>query len=543
MLGGILRQKYAIFSNILILAGLYFVSRYNYAIFHSFIGIVIVIIGTIVFIIWNTRRAIKDISLEEAGAKYEAMFASIGDGLVITDKEGRTTFINKEGRRILSIGKSKIIGRIFSDLWTMEDEAGKELPYKKRPISIALRDAKEVKTDDYYYVPTGGRGKKVPVSIAASPIILRGKVIGAIDVFSDITKEKNRIIELEKFKLAVENTSDHIIITDADGIILYANKVAEKITGYSLKEMVGKKSGKLWGGLMPKEYYVKMWDIIKNKKQDFFGEITNRRKNGEKYEASIDIAPILNRRGEVIFFVGLERDITKEKSIDRAKTEFVSLASHQLRTPLSAIKWYGEMLMEKDIQEKDRKRYLKQLYASNERMIELVNSLLDVSHIEMGTLEVKPKAINIIDAANAVVTELSYEIKEKNIKFKEVFGADLPKINIDQKLIKIVFQNLLSNAVKYTPRGGRIIFEIKKNRSVVSISVRDTGIGIPASQQSKVFTKFFRADNAREYDPNGTGLGLYIVKSFLEKFGGKIWFESEENKGTVFYAELPSKKK
>lgn len=368
-----------------------------------------------------------------------------------------------------------------------------------------------------------------------------------LNILEDVEEEKNLsqalAQDLEKFKLAVAEASDHIIITDKDGIILFANKGVEIITGFMANEVLGKKAGtkELWGGLMPKDFYEKMWQTVKIEKKAFSGQIDNKRKNGENYIAQATITPILDKSGEVEFFVAIERDITKEKQIDRAKTEFVSLASHQLRTPLSAINWYAEMLLDGDagVLSQDQKQYVGEIYAGNQRMVDLVNALLNVSRIELGTVAVEPVDLDLIKEAKSVVGELRPQIITKKQTFTENYENNLPMIKADQKLTRIVLQNLLSNAVKYTPDGGKIELVLKVKGKDVLIEVKDTGYGIPLSSQSKIFSKLYRADNVREKDTEGTGLGLYLVKSVVETSGGKVWFESVENKGTTFYATLP----
>lgn len=367
--------------------------------------------------------------------------------------------------------------------------------------------------------------------------------------------DKNR--ELEKFQMAVHGASDHIVITDADGICLYMNDAAEKITGYKKEEILGKKVGtkENWGGLMEKKVYKELWDIIKKKKQKFTGELQNQRKNGEKYIAKAGIAPILNEKGEVEFFVGIERDITKEKQVDTAKTEFVSLASHQLRTPLSTINWYLEMLLDGDAGKinKEQEKYLKEIHIGNQRMVELVNALLNVSRLELGTFVVEPEQVDVKEVSKSVIEELKPKIKEKKQAVKESYSRALPKIKADPKLMRIILQNLLSNAVKYSPEKGKVEIEIKKvgvgksvdgrkaKKDSIFIKVSDNGYGIPKTQHNKVFSKLFRADNIKEKESEGTGLGLYIVKEIVEHSGGEIWFKSDKDKGTTFYLTLPTK--
>lgn len=345
---------------------------------------------------------------------------------------------------------------------------------------------------------------------------------------------------LEKFRLAVEGASDHIIITDKEGVIVYANKAAEDTTGYTRTEMIGKRPS-LWGKQMPEEFYRRMWRTIKEDRTSFYGEVANKRKNGQLYIAETHIAPLFDEKGGLYGFVGVERDITRQKEIDKAKTEFVSIASHQLRTPLTIINWYVEMLTtpeEFELSERQR-QYLNEITRASRRMIELVNALLNVSRIDMGTFMVDVQPLNFMEVMDDTLKDLMPQITEKNLAITKRYDRSIPSINADPKLLRMVFQNLLTNAVKYTPEGGSITIGLSKEDANILIAVADTGFGIPAHQQDKIFTKFFRADNAREKEPDGNGLGLYIVRSLIEHSGGKIWFVSKEDKGTTFYVSLP----
>jgi signal transduction histidine kinase len=251
---------------------------------------------------------------------------------------------------------------------------------------------------------------------------------------------------------------------------------------------------------------------------------------------------------EFIGTVEVFHDVTKEKEVDRAKTEFVSLASHQLRTPLSAINWFAEMLLDGDAGKitNDQRHYIRQIRESNQRMVELINSLLNVSRIELGTFAVEPEPTDILRLAKSVISEEEAQIRAHNLRIIEKYDK-LPKLSVDPKLFRIILQNLISNAIKYTPGRGTVTVSItrqqggREKEENVLIMVRDTGYGIPKNQQGKIFTKLFRADNVLLKETEGTGLGLYIVKSIVEQSGGAIWFESEEDKGTTFYVTLPFK--
>lgn len=360
-----------------------------------------------------------------------------------------------------------------------------------------------------------------------------------LNILDDTEKNAH---DLEKFKLSVDNVSDQVVITDPEGIIIYGNKSIKSITGYEVEEAIGKKAGSLWKKPMPDEYYKNLWETIKIKKSPFSDEITNIRKNGDEYQALINISPILDSNNEILFFVGIERDITKEKEIDKAKTEFISLASHQLRTPLSTINWYVEMLLAGDAGtiNPEQKKFLEEAYSGSQRMVSLVNALLNVSRIESNTYMVEPVPTDVGKLLDSVVLDIKPKYEAKNITI-EIEKNDVPTILLDPNLTNIILQNLITNSVKYTNKDGKIVISlsVKKDTNELLIQVKDNGMGIPVGQQEKIFTKLFRADNVQKTDTEGTGLGLYLIKGLIERSKGKIWFESKENVGTTFYVTLP----
>ena len=350
--------------------------------------------------------------IEEAHARVEAILRSIGEGVIAVDEEGRIIFINNLALDLLHLGRIEAVGKNITDAVIIQDENGRTLASDEGPIIQALRLGKTTVLNIYpkiYYFCRRDKSR-FPVALSTTPVKLQNKVIGAIEVF---------------------------------------------------------------------------------------------------------------------------RDITNEHEIDKAKTEFVSLASHQLRSPLTAISWYVEMLLTGDLGKlsKEQKKYLNEIHQRDRNMLALVNALLNVSRLEMGTFMIEPEPTDIIAVARSVIFEMKPEIKKKKIKFTEDFSSSLPKINIDPKLIRIVIQNLLSNAVKYTPPKGNVVIRIKEKKPHVLITVTDTGFGIPQNVRAKIFTKLFRADNVRTRVSEGTGLGLYLVKSIVDFMEGVIWFDSEENKG------------
>jgi len=391
--------------------------------------------------------------------------------------------------------------------------------------------------------------QKMEKQITQKNIDLEQQRMAIMNILEDVQQEKNiseaLAKDLTKFKLAVDSASDHIVMTDREGVILYANHAAEEMTGYTKEEMYGKKAGSrgLWGGNMDARIYEILWHTIKGEKKSYNGEFQNKRKSGQLYIAKASVAPVLDAKGEVEFFVGIERDVTHEKEVDRMKTEFISLASHQLRTPLSAMKWFLEMLLAGDAGElnKEQKEYIGNIDQSNERMIALVNGLLNISRIESGRIIIDPQPTKLRDLVDSVVSEMKQKIEEKQLGIVVSVHSELPDIMIDPKLIRHVYMNFLTNAIKYTPKGGEITIIISRKNDEIISQISDTGVGIPKVEQSKLFQKFFRAQNVVKMETDGTGLGLYLVKAIVDSHHGKVWFASEEGKGSTFWFSLSQK--
>ncbi len=364
-----------------------------------------------------------------------------------------------------------------------------------------------------------------------------------MNILEDVEQEKRKTEQEKNKTLAIiTNFSDGILVFDQENNLLLVNPEAERYFDIEEKEIIGKSITEI-GQI---SNFKKIIDLIGLEIKEVFRKEIILKDNLILEVSTIEMVSDGERTGALIVL----HDISREKMVERIKTEFVSIAAHQLRTPISAVKWTLKMLLDGDLGEitKEQKEFIKKTYQSNERMISLINDLLNITRIEEGRYLYKPVLSDFEGIVDFVIKSIQQEISRKKIILKfEKPKTKIPKIPLDVEKMKLAVQNLIDNAIKYTPLGGEINvlldlikFDDKKGKDIV-FSVKDTGVGIPQDQHSRVFDKFFRGANVVRMNTEGTGLGIFIVKNIIEAHGGKIWFESEENKGTTFYFSLPVK--
>ena len=342
----------------------------------------------------------------------------------------------------------------------------------------------------------------------------------------------------------LKDIGDALVATDNSGNINFVNDAALTAMGYESMEVMGKSFIKMFrifnkDGKEVESNENPLRNALFFNKKVKSNECLLLKKSGDQFQVSITATPVIFYQRTIGGIVVI-RDITREKDVDRMKTEFISLASHQLRTPLSSIKWLVELLLDdyKGMNE-EQIQIVKNVYESNQRMIDLVDGLLNISRIESGRIIIEPKATNLKTLVEKIVGELTPKIVEKELKVNIDIANDVPEISVDPKLISNVYLNFLTNSIKYSINKGQVNVKIYIKDSDVISEVKDSGLGIPKKQQARVFEKFFRADNVTRVVTDGSGLGLYLTKLIVEASGGKIGFESEELKGSTFWFSVP----
>ena len=293
-----------------------------------------------------------------------------------------------------------------------------------------------------------------------------------------------------------------------------------------------------------RERFQGAWKRALTQPGDFSFQVRIRATQGQVRNLNFQGKTVLDGNHAAKSVRGVAHDVTKEMEVDRAKSEFVSLASHQLKTPLTSIKWLSEMLVAQgaDPLTPKQQQYVSNIKASSQQMVEMVNDLLNMSRIELGTLAMTMGEFNIDTLARSVLTEQAHAAEVKKVTVKLVSDASFPTMHGDEKLTRMIVQNLLSNAIKYSRDGGIVEYElslVSAPKDTIYIRVKDFGIGIPEKEKGKIFERLYRAENAQKLVPDGTGLGLYVVKTILARAGGVITFESEEGVGTTFFVSIP----
>ncbi len=369
----------------------------------------------------------------------------------------------------------------------------------------------------------------------------------------DITLRKVAENRLKLLNRAVEQSMAAVVITDKNGIIEYVNPRFTELTGYSTQEVIGKNPRFLQSGNLPKSYYTQLWKTILTGR-NWHGEFNNLKKNREPYWEQAVISPILDEKGEIAHFIAVKEDITEKKKMfedlviakekaeesNRLKTAFLNNVSHEIRTPFNGILGFLSLMAKNDISDDDRRQYISIINHSAQRLLNTINDIVESSQIQTGQITIKLTDTSLTQ----IIKEISIQHKEaatnKGLSFQIInkLPDDLTTMTTDRSKLLAILNKLIDNAIKFTIKG-YVKLELEQMEKKIKFSVHDTGIGISTDKSDTLFNYFSQVELSETKAFEGSGLGLFISKSYVDMLGGHIWMQSRLNKGTTFSFTLP----
>jgi len=372
-------------------------------------------------------------------------------------------------------------------------------------------------------------------------------------IFKDITAEKEVTLQIKKLSEAVYQSPSTIVITDLQGNIEFANPKFTEITGYTAEEVIGKNPRVLKSDKMPKEFYDNMWKTILSG-ETWHGEFLNKKKNGDQYWEDAIIAPILDDNKKIVSFIAIKENITEKKlalealkkselalmEANATKDKFFSIIAHDLRNPIGAIGGLAEILLSDAISLDEEKRIeiVESIYSSATTTFNLLENLLNWAKSQAGKLNINCEFFSVGKNINEAIEPLREQLKNKEISLTIELERELQGYG-DVNLFSTVVRNLVSNAIKFTLTKGKIRIKAINQKSHIDISVIDNGVGIDPTNLKNLFMLGLSQSTEGTNNEKGTGMGLLIVKEFVEKNGGEIWVESQPKEGSTFTFSIP----
>ena len=480
--------------------------------------------------------------LEEKHAMLAAIIASTDDTIISKTLQGIITTWNPAAERLFGYTELEAVGRHISLI--IPPERLDEETYIIGQISQGQ------KIDHFETIRRAKDGSLIPISLTISPIRnCEGTIIGASKIARDIS-DRRRAAEKQGVLAAIVGTSDDTIVSKTlDGIITSWNRAAERMFGYSESEAIGQHISLIIPPeRLDEEAYI-IGEVSKGNKVNHF-QTLRRTKNGMLVPISLSVSPVVDENGKVIGASKIARDISAEqaaqqemarlyeqlKELNAKKDEFIGLASHELKTPLTSMNGYLQILNMRLKDEKDR-QFLQKMQLQVARLTNLVNDLLDVSKIEAGKLHFASEEFDICTVVNDAVELIAHG----NPAYRVQVCSELCSHTIegDAHRIEQVIINLLTNAIRYSPGTDRIEVFVSREDRQVKIGVRDYGMGIPPDKLQHIFSRYYRVNEGKP-NASGLGIGLYLCHGIVTRHGGEIWAESEPGKGSTFWFTLPA---
>lgn len=490
------------------------------------------VLGSIVVFLstFELRRKIK--SIKRQGRNYSNFSEKSGDGIVVIQNE-IVKYVNPAFADVVGKRHFGLVNRNIKDL-----------PFKE--LFKAINQYEQGQSSLYEISFKNRYGKTVVMEANITTISYNGSLAYLVtmrDILRRIKVEEVLRQKEQEFQNLVENSTDVIARFDKDLRCLYINPVAKKEWKVSPSYLFWKNIEDI--GLskeMTQKWETAMDYVFKNGKERsiYIEHVVD----GDKKYYHIRLLPEFDKDKKVKTVLTISRNVTEIKEIDRVKSEFLSYTTHQLRTPISVIRWCSVMLLDDMLGKltKKQEKYIRKIYEANNNLAGIADTFFNVALLEFGMLDFHAKTVNIVSVAKNSVENLKNQVFGKSITIHENYKNQKLLVRGEDKLLEVIFKGLVYNGIKYGNPGGNVWLEIEKDGDNAYIKVMDDGCGISAEDRPKIFTKFFRSDKSKNVQ--GTGLDLYIIKLIVDNLGGTISFESPNPElknltGTAFYITLP----
>jgi len=477
--------------------------------------------------------------MEPATLRLAAVVASSEDAIVTETLDGAIETWNRSAERLFGYTAAEIIGKPIELIVPPEVRASGE--------NSSLQVQRGQSARHFETMGLTKDGRRVPISVSLSAVIApEGNLIGTSRIIRDISQQ--RTLEREAVRLAaiVNSSEDAIVSKDLNGIVQTWNPAAERMFGYTSDEIIGRPIRLIIPADRQSEEDQVLATIRAGRAVEHF-ETVRQRKDGTLIDISLTVSPVRARDGTIIGASKIARDVTEQRRLlrrveeaGRAKDEFLAMLSHELRTPLNAVLGYTRMLRDGRYTD-DRRDQVIEIIERNARILsQLVSDVLDVSSIVTGKIRLSLQECDIASPLRAAVDIVRPSADVKGVALRVTVPQDPVPGLCDADRMQQVFWNLLSNAVKFTPRGGVVEAALTVQPATTSITVTDTGIGIRPEYLPFLFQRFWQADHVNARMVGGLGLGLALVKYFVELHGGTISASSQgEGRGSSFMVMLP----
>ncbi len=475
---------------------------------------------------------------QQRAGELDAVFASMVEAVFVFDAGGRVVRANLAATAMLGfdpVGLDR--GDLISKL-SIRHPDGTPVAVERLPWDQALHGRKAGRE---CLIVTSAGGRELAVLATASPLVSRGSIVGAVAVWHDVTEQRRTEQALreqrDRAQLYLDVVEVAVVIVGADERVLLINRKGSRLLGYREDEIVGRN---WFDSFIPAE--------ARDEVRSIFRELMAGHVGGAEYYEN----PIVTARGEerliawhntvlrdkagrIYATLGAGEDVTERRRAERAREEFVNLAAHELKTPLTTLKGNVQILLKRGAHDEEEGRLLRVIDAEANQMAHVARTLLDVTQIQSGHLAIERTRLDLAALVKGAVAEIRPLASRHQVT---VAAEGVVPVEGDRERLRDVLHSLLDNALKYSPHGGPIQVTVRIEKGEAVVSIADHGIGIPKDQQAQLFQAFYQV-SPMVHPTSGMGLGLYISREVIRRHGGRVWFESVEGKGSTFYFALP----